>query len=775
MYSLFEQEDNAPAPAPAEESVEVTEEVETKNADKPLSAFPDMPDDIHLLGLNNLRETTISYRECRPWDWAADAPEDVQKSKESFGKWSIHPETKHLWYTGLEGLNGNLRITRDNPAVIVRAIVAEYDGHVTDENVALLGAKLGADLMPTFFHRSRFSGGGRLLWVLEKPLNISDEKLLTEFLHVAAKELKLARLLAGFDTESLSHKQFFEVGPPKSWERIGNPLSEGPIMRWLFEAGKRTKFKSETVTKIPMEEIEKAVHSQFPGRWTGPFEVGNRGVVFFDPTSTNPTAAYVVEEGMVCFGQPKAFYRWKEILGEKFIRNFEENALLKATNGIWYDGKNMWIRTNHGWIDYAPGDVELKIAHETDLKNEAIRAALYHIKFHRRVHAVRPFVGDHREIIGDDGDGKVLNSYIPQVVQPAMGGPTTWGDSFPWLQKFLESRSDPAYDPGNFQMWHLLAWLQHFYNGMREGRLSNGQAIAVAGGPTTGKTLFFDRVVGKAIGGALDATGFLQGTSDFDAHLFHSGLWLVDDGSFTVDARLRKYFTEMLKKCAAQTTFEYNQKFQRKSRIRWKGRVVILLNTDPESILAVPSLGASNADKVNLYRWVKESKDPFPSRTDLDEIIDRELPHFLRWLVHFDFTTVGVEKDPRFGIKSHADEKTRVDAERASGAGAFEELLAETFIQARQTTPIETSVSGLMASLMENPLYGKLATVYKIRHVASILREISSRKESPIKPLENGTWWIDPVAIVDSVRGHSASSSSTEGISVDLRDEKTDS
>jgi hypothetical protein len=62
----------------------------------------------------------------------------------------------------------------------------------------------------------------------------------------------------------------------------------------------------------------------------------------------------------------------------------------------------------------------------------------------------------------------------------------------------------------------------------------------------------------------------------------------------------------------------------------WNGRVVISINNDPESLQAMPSLSNSAEDKVLGLMILAGSGDWVPVT---DEVLDVELPWFLRWLL----------------------------------------------------------------------------------------------------------------------------------------------
>lgn len=710
--------------------------------DAPAAALPENWTS-KLRSLRNHTDTAMASLDARPWEWDKEPPADAAADKVKFSAWAKRPTTEHMFYTGMEGLNPASRINKENPVETIHAIVVDYDGVVTDENIDAIATKLPHDLLPTFASKTRFSGGCRLVWMLENPIHVGVGNLAEGFLQVAAKELKLKLLAAGFDAESLKPKQTFEVGT--NWRRIGGPLRDSAVHAWMFRAALRSKLTTDkAVAKIPIEAIGEEVEKQYPGRWSGPFEVGQRGVVFFDPTSVNPTAAVVAEDGMVCFGQPKSFYPWSEILGSDFTRRYVEDMIAAATAGIYYDGQWIWMkRGSRAWVAYSSADIMLYLTEGVKLTREGATSALYAIKFSNRIDAALPYVGNRNEIVFTKGGARRLNTYTNPTMSPAPGIAGDWGDGFPWIANFLETRVDRVVDPTGFSMWHLLAWMSEFYRGMLEGTLNVGQAIGIVGGTSVGKTLFLQKILAAMVGGSVDAAAYLQGNTSFNSQLYESPLWVIDDGSFTADDKGRKRCSEILKKCAATDDVEYHRKYSVAKDLVWSGRVALLLNTDPDSILGIPTLSISNKDKFNLYKWVENNPKPFASRAEIEATITAELPFFLRWLLSYDCTEKGVELDARFGIKSYIESSTAEEAEDSSGSGAFQEVLVELVRQTGMTgshTVSAVSLIGLITNV-EN-LKGIIAK-YTTASVGRQLRSLASRSKPFVTRHGRNRWAID--------------------------------
>jgi hypothetical protein len=86
------------------------------------------------------------------------------------------------------------------------------------------------------------------------------------------------------------------------------------------------------------------VEDKFPGRWQGPFQVGAQGVRFWCHDATNTTGAWIRETGVFAFTGEGRFLPWGEVLGQDFIRNYEQNRIGGAIDGTHFDGKTYWCK-----------------------------------------------------------------------------------------------------------------------------------------------------------------------------------------------------------------------------------------------------------------------------------------------------------------------------------------------------------------------------------------------------------------------------------------------
>ena len=269
------------------------------------------------------------------------------------------------------------------------------------------------------------------------------------------------------------------------------------------------------------------------------------------------------------------------------------------------------------------------------------------------------------------GDQRVLNTFTRTALVPAPG-PVEFGPNGP--MPFLSEYIGGFFDPKE-QLDYFLAWLQRFYHSALELRLDSGQNIFIAGEPGIGKTLLSTQVIAKLVGGHAAAENYLLGRTDFNSQLFETALWTVDDTSANDDVHAHRKFSTIVKRMAANTTFEYHAKFQVPCQVVWRGRVVVTCNTDEESIRIIPDLDLSILDKIMLFRASDRKLDFLPSR-ELEALIDRELPYFARWLLDWK-APAHVAGTARYGVDSYHEASLVKVAKHSSRSNEFLEILED--------------------------------------------------------------------------------------------------
>jgi len=256
--------------------------------------------------LRNLAQTDT--HEACPWEYSPNAFSTTNPN--AYKTWRKQPNTEHLFYSGFVGQAPTIRVSENNPPLEIRALVADYDAAVSDEDLQSGIERAEKYYTPSIVHRTPLSGGVRLIWLLERPLLLPNYDVAKRFLKVAAKYLHAKALLPGLDEQAFENANlYYDVG--HTWMEVGGaPIPWVEACGWLVKVSEKAKWTGDA---IPMEVLAAEVQDRFPGRWQGEFSEGARGCRFWDPTADNPTAAIVRPTGMQCFTGLDPFVPWSSI------------------------------------------------------------------------------------------------------------------------------------------------------------------------------------------------------------------------------------------------------------------------------------------------------------------------------------------------------------------------------------------------------------------------------------------------------------------------------
>ena len=674
-----------------------------------------------LLSIKNL--SSCHTTECEPWNTTTQAPQKTQWNK---------PDVDHCFYSGLEGLIAASRIdSKNNPAVFLHWLVADYDGEI-NQNMRDTVLERCVDFKPQYICRT-FSGGARLLWKLEEPFPLHKNDLTAKLLKHIRKKLKLSKTLVGLDTAAFEDPaKYYEAGT--DWVHLSDDVIPAPfMMQWAIESTHNYAWK-KLGPSIPMELIAEEVEKQYPGQWQGEFEVGVRGVRFWDSSADNETAAVIRESGMQCFTGGQAFVPWSAILGGKFVRQFQADQIGGAVSEVYFDGREYWTQLANGqWQASNKSDLALHLKVERGLSAVVPRGstfsevdqALHRIQKQQCIVCAAPLIHRPKGIVYIDGF-RVLNTSTVAVFQPSEKQDVDPATDFPWLENYFATLFNPVE-----QLDYFYAWLRRWYASALDGKMRPGQASFFAGVPNTGKTLLSTLILSRTFGGHIDASSFLSGEDGFNSHLFNSAVWAVDDVVPLTDNKSHLKFSALIKKMAANRTFSVREKYRVDKLIEWNGRVVVTCNTDPESIRILPDVDLSNRDKINLFRVAERDTFSFPN--NVAEIIQAELPFFLRWLLDWS-PPDHVLGDSRYGVQTYCEASLFEAARHSSSAYSFLEVLMKFF--EGQVSDVWTGSATELLSAMLNDQDGLagIASKYTTRQVGRELSKLASQGY----PLEQG-------------------------------------
>ncbi len=643
---------------------------------------------------------------CEPWKFVPNIPEGVSENKQKYVTWRAKPDTEHLVFTASEGLNPGHRCSKDNPIRRLHGLIADYEGDLYDEKIL----ERLKDYRPTWESRT-FSKGTRLVWMFEEPVAMEQDLLTENFLKIAHRELLLTRLFSGLDEGAfVDLTKLYDVG--HSWRHLGDyALSSATVHRWLFDAAKKTKWGKLNEIKVPIPVVAEEVERQFPNRWEGDFEIGARGVAFFDPSSKNPTSSIVTEAGMVCFNQEKGFYSWAEIFGASFIKRFQDDRIGNACRDVWFHERCYYRKINGVWTAVYKDDFVKWLSVEHDMervaKNDTASLTTkteVFIQEHRRVAGVVPRVYDPRDIIEMDGLRYLNNSYV-KPVEPVTDR-QKWGENFPWIASFIDAKILPTEQP------YYFGWQQRYYSTALEGDLQKGHAMFLVGKVKIGKTLFSNKIIGGLMGGFADASAFVTKGSEFNRELLEKGLWVIDDGEVATDATAHRRFSEVVKRVVANPIMQYRAMFRDGQSIKWNGRLVVTLNDDAHSMAMIPDLETSMEEKVMILKFL-DTPFKFDPSFILEPRILAELPFFARWILDYEVPEE-IVGDARLGVRGHINSDLRENALNAGGVSDFLELIE---LWNRRMNPTEKFGAAWQGTA--SGWYAELSTDETLKHLVS--------------------------------------------------------
>ena len=125
-----------------------------------------------------------------------------------------------------------------------------------------------------------------------------------------------------------------------------------------------------------------------------------------------------------------------------------------------------------------------------------------------------------------------------------------------------------------------------------------------------------------------------MGKENFNRELAESAVWYVDDNTSAASLSEHRRFSEMIKKLTASPKMTVRAMYREPVDIERRGRVVVTTNTDADSLAVLPNLDGTILDKLMILKMSNTYKPWFRGKThrEIENIINKELPHALRWL-----------------------------------------------------------------------------------------------------------------------------------------------
>lgn len=691
-----------------------------------------------MFSLKNLVSTTTAPS--TPWLFTLAPPSAVlgKDGKKARDEWINNPSTEWDVYSGVEGINPSMRISKakgdleGNPPYKLHAFIADYDAPVSDEELISGIARLGGKT-PAYFERT-MSGNSRFVWLLEAPIAVPNREFLVELLRLARRSLKIDLLSVSLDVPAWEEPNRYYtnsgVWAEVSDYRIPSDLLQG----WLFEVAKKHSWKrEESAVEIPLPIVWAELKKLYPlNGWPQEFEAESQGPTFWVPESTSPKSAIVKTTGLYTFSAnaPKPFWSWQDLLGASFCEEYKTKSLGKAVAGVYYDSMKYWMKVGSGvWRSFTKEDMASHLQIMRSMSADRIKGApseideaMEYIRHWQYIEGAAPCAFQSYTIYTGAGP-RILNTHTRRVLSPADSLPV-WGTSgnFPWLSAYFDYLFEP-FEQKDF----FMAWLRRLYKGAYDLQMERGQNVFLIGSAGTGKTLLSQNILNKLLSGAVDAQAYLLGDSNFNSQLFESALWLVDDNSSTVSAQKHAVFSSTIKKLTSNQIFEYNKKFSVAATVEWLGRVFVTANDDEESLRIIPDLEMSSLGKTMLFRTTK-TPYVFPSSREIENILNRELPHFARWLLEWE-PPVHTQGTQRYGVACYHEVSLLKKAEHSSRSNAFSEILEDWAVEYFRDHPTEQNWSGTAFKLLkEFSKEDDRRAVVKNLTVDTVSRQLSALK-----------------------------------------------
>tara|TARA_Y100001937_G_scaffold127927_1_gene201687 strand:- start:6701 stop:8902 length:2202 start_codon:yes stop_codon:yes gene_type:complete len=669
--------------------------------------------------------------------------------------WSADPKTDYVFYSLYEGDNPNARIVEDNPIRFMHGFIADYDAPVnwSDIDDTLKKRCMGSH-MPTWRSETP-SGYARLVWEFEKPFPI-DPRLADTFIRDLSGMLQANRLLAGFDNTSLKTTQHFAFGT--NWVKTGGKIPAVDLHQILFKSANRTPISSGE-TNIPIGDVAKEVEARFGNRWSGPFEVGSRGPLFWIDDGIERDGCQVRENGMVCYSDRagKGFVSWGEIFGKKWVEQYEERKIGSLYEHFWFNGTKYFKLLNEKPVIIPKEQLTLELrrlgfsakAKKGENLSE-VESAILTISDQCRVDEIAPVVFSKNRIVEYNGY-RILNNRQAHPVSPAQCGDK---ENWPWLHGFITNfYADDS--SGKSTLPYFLAWWRRFFVSVAECKAFQGHMLISTGPAGHGKTLMGEKVVGGSVGGFADASTYLVGATQFTKELAGSALWLIDDAIAAATYTDQRRFVELSKRAVANPRMEYQAKYADALSIPWTGRVMMSLNIDPNSMAALPTLDSSNRDKVMALRVNDKYKHQFGTNEEVEEVIEKELPYFLHYLINQFKAPDYIRDVSRFGVKSYIDPTIEAAAFDNSNRSTIGELVDFFAKRVREAYPemenwhgTLTQFQSLLQEVNGGRNIGSSGDLEFVRRGMLVLEETCQHNKNvrPVKSVGHGggkTWLID--------------------------------
>ena len=616
-----------------------------------------------------------------PWDH--DYPRPPFTSKEEFRHWCIQETTHHCFFSAVEGAQPRSRLNSEtNPPVRLHGLVLDYDADPGPHPEVQILNNAPPGLAPAWYYRT-FSGNMRLVYVFQSPIGLINPEFNNALIRLLKARLRLLRLGPGFEAEALIDLcKYYEIGG--EWQPINGGTSRIPthlLNGWLYDVSGNHDWTTNGVS-VPLNVVREECARRWPDRWPNGwenFDLRARGPRFWDPDANDDTAAIVRETGMQFFSDGGGWRSWASLLGQQWMRQWQDDRIGSAVTNVWSDLPHYWRKIPQGdWKRISKDDLRLFLHTECGLKptpdkkdqpTEVNRAIMYVQNFNS-VKGAMPHVYRADGPTTFNGS-RYLNTSTLRVMEPRPEI-VAWGENFPWLADFFDNLFEEIEGPVE-QRDYFLAWLKYFYVSARGLDPQRGQAMVLAGPAGGGKTLLGAAIIGQLMGRTADASKYLVEGDQYNDLLFEAPVWTVDDAIVSGDYTQRARYSQVLKQVIANDKLVFRAMYASGRTSEWLGRPFITMNDDPESMMMLPLADIQVFDKIIVLKTQNPQMPYYPT----DAAIAAELPFFAAWLRDWTPPAGLAYGQGRFGLRAYAHPELVRAALSTSPTASFEEVLAD--------------------------------------------------------------------------------------------------
>jgi len=548
-----------------------------------------------------------------------------------------------------EGINPKLRISDENPPALLHGFIADYDNcgkKFTNAELTDLASRCAYP--PAAAGPSLGGDGIHAVWLFKEPIPcLGDTHYAKKITFECYKNLRVNNFIQGFDEAFKKPDRLLSIDPESFGWVTGSEekqvVDEVSTRMWTSNVTKDFEFEGDKLDLVKVYEI---IEKKYPGRWSGPFVVGARGVRFWDSTSSDQSAAVVTSTGMVYFTDGGGFKSWVSLLGNDVVSKLTAESLSLLTESWSYD------KMNREYIYFVGGNYETKNRTQfmdrmelggLDDEIERKRAIAY-VEDFKGITAVVTLANQKRGLIRQNGLVYLNNTQTSSIVPEP-------GES-PFLQNLLTHMFHEE------QLHYFLAWLQDAVQCALVLEPSYAQSVFLAGSIECGKSLLQYRIITPLLGGKdSNPMDYLLGKTSFNSELGDSGHWLVSDSEGAKNGDQRANFTQRIKAITANPSMSIHQKYKIPVTLFLNARLTFSFNKTAECLSVIPRIGEDVLGKLSLFNIYSHHLFNGMQRKEIEETVARELPFFAHWLLNTYKPPQEVMSSGRYRTKSyHAPE-----------------------------------------------------------------------------------------------------------------------